>query len=253
MSKDLVSIITACYNSENHLSKMIDSVLYQEYENWELVITDDASTDNTITILEKYSQMDQRIKFYRLNINSGASKARNNSIKNAKGNYLAFLDSDDIWLSNKLSTQVQMAEKFPDCALFYSDYHVINEKGENTSYFKAPTKIDYNDLLKTCSIGCLTAFVNLRKTGKIYMPDLRKRQDFAYWLKILRENNEAIGINKPLAKYRISSNSISSNKVNLIKYQWKVYYVIENLGVLKSLYYMINWAFYGVKKHYFSK
>jgi glycosyltransferase involved in cell wall biosynthesis len=229
---------------------MINSVLTQSFVDWELVITDDASTDDTLSIIQNYALNDDRIRYFVLDKNKGASFSRNNSIKYSKGKYLAFLDSDDSWANDKLQMQLQLIKDNPECPLFYSAYHLMNEKSEKAGTQNVPDKIFYEDLLETCSIGCLTAVVNTNVTGKIFMPDLRKRQDFAYWLLILRRHGYALGINRPLASYRIMRNSISSNKFKVINYQWRVYYEFEKLGLGKSIRYMFKWAINGFRKHY---
>lgn len=247
---ELVSIITASYNSSSFIREMIESVQRQTYQKWELLITDDGSTDNTQIIISNLASQDSRIRLFVLDENSGAAVARNNSIKNAKGNCLAFLDSDDTWEPEKLEKQVEFLGRNPQCPLVYSAYNLI----DSTSSFKkrqnVPLKLTYEDLLKSCSIGCLTVMVNIKITGRIAMPLLKKRQDFALWLKILRKHKYALGITESLANYRVGKHSISSNKFKVVKYQWQTYYNVEKLGILKSSYYMIHWALRGFFKHY---
>ncbi|MGK7389601.1 MAG: glycosyltransferase family 2 protein [Candidatus Cyclobacteriaceae bacterium M2_1C_046] len=245
-----VSIITATYNSEKYITETIKSVINQSYTDWELLITDDFSTDNTTSIIKKFVENDSRIKLFKLPKNSGPAIARNNSIKNSTGKYLAFLDSDDLWLPHKLLKQIEFINLNPTCALFYSSYNYINSDGEIIAFQGVPEKLTYKDLLKSCSIGCLTAVVNINVTGKIYMPVIKKRQDFALWLKILRTYDYALGLREPLAHYRTGGNSISSNKLKVVKYQWFTYFKIEKLGFIKSIYYMFQWSFRGLKKHY---
>lgn len=250
LEKDLVSIITPTYNSELFISDTIESIINQSHQNWELIITDDGSKDKTIEIIKNFAKNDPRIKVFKLEKNSGAAKARNNSIKKSEGKFLAFLDSDDIWSPEKLEMQLSFLKKNPDCPLIYSAYDVINATGEKISTQSVPKMVTYEDTLKSCAIGCLTAMINLEVTGKEYMPDLKRRQDYALWLKILRKYGPAKGTDKVLASYRTGNKSISSNKLKVLKYQWYTYYKVEGLGLVKSIYYMINWAYYGFSKHY---
>lgn len=246
-----VSIIMPVFNSYGFTKESILSVISQTYSNWELLITDDKSTDGTYEKLKKFVARDKRIKVFRLSKNSGPAAARNNSIEKASGRYIAFLDSDDTWQSDKIERQIRIFENNPTCPLVYTGYNIVDQYGKCLKYQNVPDKASYDDLLKSCSIGCLTVVLNLSVTGKVYMPLIKRRQDFALWLKILRKHGMALGMNVPLANYRIGQTSISSNKLKVIKYQWKTYFEIEELGVWRSSYYMFHWAFNGLKKHYF--
>lgn len=245
---DLVSIITPVYNAEKYIEDTINSVLNQNYCNWELFLVDDCSTDNSMIILEEFAKKDNRIKIIQLKENSGAATARNVGIERAKGRYIAFLDSDDIWMSNKLEVQINFMKE-NDISFSYTNYMKFDEDGTERGIVKIPARVTYNELLKSNIIGCLTAVYDAHKIGKIYMPNIRKRQDYALWLKILRKNIDGYGINKVLAKYRVRENSVSSNKLKAALYQWRIYRQIEKLGLFKSLYYFINYAYYGFKKY----
>lgn len=248
----LVSIITPSYNSEKFISMTIDSVLRQTYRNWEMIIVDDASTDNTCTIIYDYCKKDNRIKLIRLKKNSGAAVARNRAIEKSKGKYIAFLDSDDIWLPEKLKIQVEFMLK--NKHLFtYSAYKKIDEYGIKIGIVGVPEKISYNGLLKTCVIGCLTAVYDAEMLGKIPMPLIEKRQDFGLWLKILKKIKFAYGIKEPLALYRVRHNSISSNKKNAAFFTWKVYRNIERLNIIISIYYFTHYAIKGILRTKFPR
>ncbi|MFW6271393.1 MAG: glycosyltransferase family 2 protein [Bacillota bacterium] len=237
MNKYLISIITPIYNSKEFISETIESVLSQSYNNWEIIIVDDCSTDNGVNIVKKYQKNNDRIKLIELEKNSGAAIARNTAIKNANGRYIAFLDSDDLWHPDKLKKQIQFMQK-NDYAFTYTNYQKMTESGELTNEIvKSPSKLDYEKALHTNYIGCLTAIYDTKKLGKLYMPEIRKRQDYGLWLKILKQV-DGYGLDENLAYYRVRNNSVSSNKLNLIKYNWKLYRKIENLSIFESSYYI---------------
>ncbi len=245
---ELVSIITPSYNSSSFIEETIDSVILQTYENWEMIITDDLSTDNSVEIIQKYIDKDNRIKLIQLEENSGAAVARNASIKNANGKYIAFLDSDDLWIPEKLEKQITfMKEK--NSPFTYSNYNLIDEEGKKLNIIKTPTeKITYRELLKENQIGCLTAIYDQEKLGKIYMPLIRKRQDFGLWLEILKKIKNADKINQDLAIYRVRKNSISSNKIELLKYNYELFNTHQNLTKLTSIYYLAWNIYRKIKK-----
>ncbi len=184
-----VSIITPSFMSEKFIAQTIKSVLSQSYKYWEMIIVDDISPDNSNKIIESYCNRDNRIKLIKLDKNSGPAIARNTAIKNANGRYIAFLDADDLWEANKLEKQIKfMKEK--DCALSYSYYKTMSENGDLLEKVLAPPlKLSYDDLLKTNYIGCLTAIYDTKKVGKVYMPLIKKRQDYGLWLKILKNTD----------------------------------------------------------------
>ena len=243
-----VTIIMPSYNSEKFIIESVESVLVQTYSNWELIIVDYCSPDDSNKIITKYVDNDSRIKLIKLQKNSGPAVARNTAIEAANGRYIAFLDSDDVWLPNKLETQINFMHD-NDLAFTYSSYRLVGEDNEHLGVFITKDKISYFDMLKTCSVGCLTAIYDTEKIGKQYMPLILKRQDYGLWLKILKLIGETRGILEPLATYRIRKNSVSSNKVKAAKYQWKIYREIEKLSFLKSLYYFVFYAYNGVTKY----
>ena len=245
---ELVSIITPSYNSEKYIFQTIESVLNQTYENWEMIIVDDASIDNSINIIESYTKKDNRIKLIKLKKNNGPAIARNVGIKNAKGRYIAFLDSDDLWLPTKLEKQINFMKK-NDVGLCYSSYYLIDEKSNNIGKFNIPKeKVTYFELLKTCIIGNLTAIYDIEKVGKVFMENVG-HEDYTLWLKILKKIHCAYGIKEPLAQYRIYYNSISSNKFRAAKWQWNIYRNIEKLNLFESLYYFMHYIWNGIKKY----
>jgi len=250
MNNDLVSIITPSYNSEKFISKTIESVLSQTYQKWEMIIVDDCSSDNSNEIIKEYIKKDERIRLIKLEKNSGPAVARNRAIKEAKGRYIAFLDSDDLWLPDKLKKQIKFMEK-NNLSFTYSAYKLINEEDKELGIFIPKEEIKYEDLLKTNYIGCLTAIYDSEKLGKLYMPNILKRQDYGLWLKILKQIKKTKAILEPLAIYRIRKKSVSSNKIKAAKYQWKIYREVEHLNLVKSMYYFMSYIFYGIKKYKF--
>ncbi len=233
-NSQLVSIIMPLYNCEKYIAETINSVLLQTYTNWELLIVDDCSTDNSVEIVKEFAQKDARIKLYEFEQNVGVATARNKAIELSKGRYIAFLDSDDIWLPEKLVKQIAFMEE-TNTALSYTAY--------------TPNGLTYNDLLKTCSIGCSTVMYDTNSIGKVYMPNVKKRQDYALWLHILRKTHKSEGLVSCLVKYRKYSDSLSSNKWSASRYQWQIYREVEKLSWLKSCYYFVHYAFYGFIKH----
>lgn len=251
MNSKLVSIIMPSYNSCEFIRFSIDAIINQSYTNWELLITDDCSSDSTYEILEEYSSLDSRIKIFKLDSNCGAAVARNFSISQAEGDYIAFCDSDDLWIKNKLKLQVKFMSS-NSYVFSYSSYAKIKEDGteyDGDRLVKVPPKICKKDLLKTCSIGCLTAMYDSSKIGKIYMPLVRKRQDYALWLKILDKVDYAYGIEECLCFYRVRSNSISSNKFQAALFHYKVMKKYGGVPFVLSLYYFMIYSLKGLIKY----
>lgn len=243
----LVSIIMPSYNSQTFIEKSIDAIIQQTYQNLELLITDDCSEDNTFEIIKKYELADERIKVFRSKSNSGAGVARNNSIENANGRFIAFCDSDDRWFSDKLEKQIQfMLEN--RLGLSYTNYEIVNDDEKKIGVFISPPKITYKDMLKQDEIGCLTVIYDAEILGKYYMPSLRKRQDWALWLNILKKTPYAMGLNETLATYKKREDSISSNKLKLVKYIWYVYRNEQKLNLITAFYHLTMYPFYYFKK-----
>ncbi len=248
MSSLLVSVITPSYNAEKFISATIESVRTQTYTNWEMIIVDDCSKDTTREILKEYAELDPRIKPIFLEENSGAAVARNTALKAAQGDYVAFLDSDDLWVLDKLEKQLAFMQE-NDYAFSFTAYNLMDENGKPLDkVIDVPKQIDYKGLLKNTIIGCLTVMIDTRKVEPLQMPLIRTRQDFALWLKVLREGHIAYGMQEPLANYRIVEGSISSNKLKTAKRNWYVYREIEKLSLPYASWCFINYAFYAIKK-----
>ena len=248
MEKGLISVITPTYNCADFLGETIKSVQKQTYQKWEMIIVDDCSTDNTKEIVEKYMCNDTRIKYFCLEKNSGAAVARTKAMEIANGNYIAFLDSDDIWTEDKLKKQLSLMEKY-NIAFSCTSYEQIDEEGKKLNkVMKSVPKVDYNRLLLDCPVGNSTVMYNVEKMGKFEVPNIRKRNDDALWLKMLKQEKYIYGIESVLAKYRIRKNSISSNKFKVIKYHWILYRDIEHLSVARSLFHITYWCVIKILK-----
>lgn len=245
--KKLVSVITAAFNSASSIGDSIKSVQAQTYKDWEMFIVDDDSEDNTCQIVEQFAKSDSRIRLIRHQQNTGPAKSRNTGIEAAGGRYIAFLDSDDLWLPDKLESQTAFMGKH-ECALSCTAYKKIDENGNIVgSTVGVPDRTDYQKLLFTNVIGNLTAMYDVRKLGKVYLPVVA-HEDYALWLKILKMGYEAYGLNECLALYRIRSNSVSGNKIKAASYQWKIYRELEKLSLHKSISCFVRYAYYGYMK-----
>lgn len=245
----LVSIITPTYNSEKYIEETIASIKAQTHSHWEHLIVDDGSTDGTVSLVRSLAKEDSRIKLMQLKENSGSAIARNRGIKEAKGAYMTFIDSDDIWFPDFIENSIKEILN-SGIHFVYSSYRRSNEQLEFIySDFIVPTKVTYTDILKTNSISCLTAFIDISTLGKKEMPLVRKRQDMGLWLRYLKDIPYAKGILAPKAIYRIRQDSLSRNKKNLIRSQWYFYRKVENLSELKSAYFMLCWMYNGFMKY----
>lgn len=243
----LVSIITPMYNSEATIAETIESVLAQTYTKWEMVIVDDCSTDASGSIVKSYQKKDARIKYYKRDKKSSVASARNYAINIAKGYYLAFLDSDDLWEKDKLQKQIDFMVK-NNAGFCYSACATIDEKSNKTGKIRnVKDYADYKILLKGNFIPCLTVVVEKKLFDKIEFPEI-KHEDYAVWLSILKTGINAYGINEVLAYYRVNSNSVSANKFKAALWTWNIYYNYEKIPFCKSVYYFINYFLRAVRK-----
>ncbi|MED3758925.1 glycosyltransferase family 2 protein [Peribacillus frigoritolerans] len=238
---DLISIITPTYNSGKFIVETIDSVIKQTYQNWEMIIVDDCSNDNTKELVGKYTEQDNRIKYHLLEKNSGAAIARNKAMELASGTYIAFLDSDDLWNEDKLERQLSFM-KDNNYYFTCTAYEQVDEEGKPLNKtINTKIKTNYNGVLLNCPVGNSTVMYNVKKLGKFMVPNIRKRNDDALWLQILKKEKYIYGMHDVLMKYRLRRNSISSNKVELIKYHWYLYRKIEHLSISRSLFHIFYW------------
>lgn len=256
MSNDnsLVSIITPMYKGARFVVDTINSVLNQDYLNWEMIIVDDCSPDNGagIKIVKSFVEKDDRIRLIKLNRNRGSSGARNVGINNANGRYICLLDSDDFWDSTFLSSQYDFLTK-KDAALVYSSYRRVDEDGKKEIFSPVIVheKVNYRKYLMTYEIGCLTVLYDTKKIGKRYLNEGQGsiRDDTALWLSILKDIDCFYGNPKILATYRVVNGSATNNKMKLIRPQWKLYREIERLSFLTSCFYFLCWSISGCLKY----
>lgn len=246
--RKLVSVITPTYNCGAFIGKTIESVQAQTYTDWEMVIVDDCSVDNTREVVARYAEKDRRIHYHILPENSGAAVARTKAMQLAKGNFMAFLDSDDLWMPDKLQRQLDFMQK-NGYAFTCTAYEQIDEDGNLLNKtIKTVQKTNYNRLLLDCPVGNSTVMYNVDAIGKFEVPNIRKRNDDALWLAMLKKERYIYGMPDVLMQYRIRKNSISSNKLQLIKYHWILYREIEHLNVFRSAFHICWWCLLKVFK-----
>lgn len=244
----LVSIITPMYNAKRFVALTIESVLAQTYTNWEMIIVDDCSTDDSAAIVKEYSNKDSRVKYFKLEKNSGIAKARNFALEMAKGRYVAFLDSDDIWKPQKLEKQLEFMNE-NGAHFCHSACDVIREDGTPTGQVRhIPFRVDYKGLLPGDCIACLTVVIDRKYIKDPVMPYIH-HEDYAAWLDVLKKYDEvALGLDEVLASYRVSANSKSGNKVKAAKWTWNIYRKYLKLPIVKSCYYFVGYAVKAVLK-----
>jgi len=248
IEKEKVSIIVPMYNAEKFIGKTIESVLAQTYQNWEMLIMNDVSTDNSLAIVSVYAKKDERIKIVNTEKNVGVVKGRNFLIDLASGKYIAFLDADDYWHNEKLEKQIKfMKEK--NASISCTEYTRVKENEEKINDVTIKENIFYNDMLKNNYLGCLTVMYDTEKIGKRYFKELEKNEDYVLWLEIVKDVNTIYGLKENLAYYRVLDNSRSSNKVKTAKVRWEIYRKIEKLSLLKSIYYFLHYAIRAVLKN----
>lgn len=243
----IVSIIMPCYNGLKYLPVAIDSVRRQTLKSWELLVIDNNSTDGSLEYVESESLLDSRIVSLRCK-EPGAANARNTGVQFARGRYIAFLDADDFWLPEKLQRQIELIES-SGAVFCWSSYHIVNSAGNFIRDQIADEYIDYNSFMtKRSVVGCLTVIYDSQRLGKLFMPNIKMRQDYALWAKIIRSANEKnfsiIGTRDILASYRVHDESMTKNKFKAAFFQWFLYRRIEKLSFLVSVNYFI---------HYFSR
>lgn len=247
----MVSIITPVFNSAKYIRETLVSVLSQSYKDWEMIMVDDCSTDNSILIIKEFQKKDSRFRLVRLDTNSGSGIARNKAIELANGKFIAFLDSDDIWHKDKLSKHVEFMQR-NDAVFSHTSYGFLDEGGSQIkqTYRVSAHPIGYSDLLKRTEISCLTAMYDQNFLGKMYMPDLRRKQDYALWLSILKKGVKSIPMDEELAFYRQRKGSATNNKFKLVIKHLIFLNKHEGLNYFQTLYYTTHWLLGGFVKYY---
>lgn len=242
-----VSIITPCYNSSKFIEETAKSVLNQTFTDFEWLITDDQSSDNSVDIIKKLN--DPRIVLTVAENNGGAGHARNLSLEKASGRYITFIDADDFWEPNFLEEMVSFMKK-ENAELAYSNYARCDENlNPKIEDFKADKEVTFHNLLKTCRLSLLSSMYDSKRVGKEYFPKGSKREDHVMWLNLLKKIPVGKPLPKTMARYRMHETSISRKKQNIVKDQYLVYKDYMNFSTLKSLFYTANWALNGFMKY----
>lgn len=252
-NKPLISIIMPSFNSEKFIDQAIRSIQNQTYRNWELFIIDDCSQDQTIQIVQKFTVDDKRIELLVLDENQGAAVARNTGLRQASGKYIAFLDSDDRWLPEKLEKQLNFMER-KKIAFSFTSYEFIQENiDDKKKIVRVKELMTYKDVLKDTRIGTLTVMINRDLTGDFSMPLVRRGQDLLTWISILKRGFNAYGIDEALSEYRVVLGSLSNDKLTALKRTWNNYLNHLDLNFFQASYYFVFYVFNALKKHYFEK
>lgn len=234
----MVSVIIPVYNSQEYIEECIGSVLNQTFTEWELILIDDYSDDFSRKIIQKYAKLDARIKFYFYDNNVGAGIARNKGIEMAQNRFIAFLDSDDFWHKDKLELQINFM-LLNNVGFSFTQFFELDKSNIATKIIIPPEIVSSFSLLFNNYIKTLTVIYDTKKTGKIYMPSYRKRQDWGMWFNLLKKSEKAHCLSIPLAFYRTSNNSLSKNKLQLLKENFNFYRNYFNKTVISSFVMMI--------------
>jgi len=252
---DLVSVIMPSYNTGKYIEKTINSVLSQTYENWELIIVDDCSDDDTDDAVKPYLS-DERIKYFKNDKNCGAAVSRNYALRQAKGKWIAFLDSDDLWTTDKLEKQIAFMEK-NGYRFSYTDYEEMDESGNPLGItVTGPSKITKAGFFNYCWVGCLTVMYDAEFVGLIQIEDIKKNNDYAMWLKVCKKADCYL-LKETLAFYRRGrSGSVSSHSIRkMIVWHYKLYKDAERQNAVFALFNTARNMFFGFykKKRYVKK
>lgn len=251
MNGPMVSIITPVYNLENVIEETVKSVLAQSFEDWELLLVEDCSQDGSVRKIQDFLEKskDGRIRLLRQEKNSGAAKARNRGISEARGRYIAFLDGDDLWKPEKLEHQLRYMEE-KDAAFCFTGYEFADETGKGLGKIvRVPGCIDYKEALKNTTIFTSTVMFDTDKLSKeeLEMPQI-KSEDTALWWRILRGGHMAYGLDENLVKYRRAGKTLSSNKIEAVRRIWNLYRKAEGMSIPSSAYHFCFWAVRAVKR-----
>jgi teichuronic acid biosynthesis glycosyltransferase TuaG len=241
----LVSVIVPNFNGEKFIRQTLESIAAQAGVDFEAIVVDDGSTDGSPRIVEDYARQDSRFTLLKLGGNFGAARSRNLAIERSRGRFLAFIDSDDLWRPDKLSTQID-AMLSADAALACTAVDVVDAHGQKVGERRVPKSIDYGTLLRRTPIVTSSVVLDTEKVGRLQMPEIRRRQDLAMWLKVIRKSGPAVGVDRVLGSYRVHDNSLSRNKGVSALYTWKVIREVERLPLYKALYYFSFYAVGGV-------
>ena len=245
-TKIFFSIIIPCYNGANTIKRTISSILEQSYNNYEVIIVNDASTDYSLEIIKKHISNDSRFKILNLKKNIGLSRARNSGLQYVCGKYICFLDADDWWPSIKLEEYLKLFHRGYD--LLYSNYTRVNEKTGKKKYVKVISHLKYKDLLPTNPIPVSSAAFNSETLGVPKFKHILLAEDWIYWLEIFKNKPKSLGINKNLMFYSVSSGALSSNKFKMACRAWIIFRSYHQFSYVKSIFLLIKYLIAGVKK-----
>ncbi len=247
-NSNLISIITPAYNAAPYINETIQSVISQTYQNWELLIADDCSPDETREVVKRWCDLDGRINLICQNKNGGPAAARNAALEKAKGRWVAFLDSDDIWMPRKLELQLKFHTK-KKAKISYTECRRISEDGNKVGHLiKVPSKLNYFQLLKNTAIVTSTVLIDREKTGQFIMRNTYY-DDFVCWLELLKSGGQAVGLHQDLLRYRVVGGSVSRNKSRSAKEVWNTYRKVECLNLIFSTWCFFNYAIRGWLKY----
>ncbi len=246
----MVSIIMPAYNAEKTIRESVQSIIAQTVEDWELLVIDDGSTDDTATILSELADSDRRIHFWQNEANSGVSYTRNRAVALAKGEWIAFLDSDDLWMPEKLEKQLALADKYPDMAICYTASSYIDDSGKPFGYvLPAIERFSYKMLLRKNLMSCSSVMIRTSIMQGIQMPGDQMHEDYYVWLTVLREFGIAYGINEPLLIYRLSAHSKSGNRIKSMVMLFRSYRAVGYNSIV-SFWFTFRYLFYSIRKRY---
>ena len=247
-----VSVITPAYNAEPFLEATVSSVQNQTFSDWEMIIVDDCSTDSTYMLAQRLAKSDARIRVLQNDKNSGVAVTRNRALDAAQGEYIAFLDADDLWLPDKLEQQIRFMET-GQFVLTYTDYQKFDSATgtRRKKIIKAPKRMTAKSIYSNTAIGCLTVMVNRKKAGLFHMPNLKHTEDNITWQNILAKGYTAHRLDGVYSLYREGNSSLTSGKKKAAKQQWETYREYYKFSVVKSAYYFVQYAFHAFLKHFF--
>ncbi|WP_432205349.1 glycosyltransferase family 2 protein (plasmid) [Cetobacterium somerae] len=250
MEKGLVSIVTPIYNSEKYIEETYESIKSQTYKNWEWIVIDDCSKDSSLKLLKNISENDERVKLFVNEINLKAAKTRNKGLDKSNGEFICFIDSDDLWERNFLDEQINFIFK-TKAEVVFSSYERVSENLEKSyGVYRVPSKITLKDLLKTNYMSCLTTLYRKDTLGEFrFNGDLKMHEDYVMWMNFLDKCKFAYGNNKKLAKYRIREGSVSRNKIKNLKYMFHIFFKVKQFNILKTFICLLNYIYYGLKKN----
>jgi len=244
----MVSIITPAWNSSSYIAEAIDSVLDQTYGDWEMIVVDDCSGDSTRHVVRGYMAMDDRIRLISLEKHLGPAEARNTAIRAARGRYIAFLDSDDLWHPQKLERQLDFMLSHGIAFSFTNYQRIKGTRATRLNVVRVPRKIGYSAYLKNTIIGALTVILDRQQTGDFQMPNIRSSHDMALWCEILKKGFRAYGLRETLAYYRVMPGSNTARKLKAAYDVWRVYREIENLKLMPASINFVFYAFNAIRK-----